>query len=255
MTTCQFDLSAMQAAFGDALFGDSPNAALEWIVDDDGLAKDRLLIYRRNAQASLLECVRHRFPRTRTILGGTAFDDLALAFVRLHPPVDEALIHYGIGFAEFLDLKRRETGAHSEIARWTPDLAKLELYWHESYHACDQESLEAVGLSGRDPSRLDSLKFEMHPTLRTLSSEFDLLQTWEDSVLSPMPKSCLLLVVRRDKLPRVYRLEGSIKEVFSCLASGGTSGQAFELAADAHEFSRGLAMLLSWGVFAGIDSP
>ena len=245
------ELSQMQAAFGEALFGDSPAAALRWISDDDGLAKNRLLIYRRNAQTSLLECVRRRYPRVRTSLGAAAFDEIARDFVCSHPPVDEALINYGAGFSELLDRRRLEDGARSKIAPWLPDLAKLELYWHESYHAGDQASLGAGDLSAYDPSRLGSLSFETHPTLRTLSSQYDLLQAWENGAQSPARKSCVLLVVRPDETPMLYRLEGGFEKVFSCLASGGTSAQAFEKAEKAADFSRWLAMLLSWGVFSG----
>ncbi len=245
------DLSAMQAAFGEALFGESPAAALHWISDDDGLAKNRLLIYRRNAQTSLLECMKRRYPRVRTLLGDAIFDEIARGFVCSHPPVDEALINYGSGFSEFLDGRRLEDGARSNIAPWLPDLAKLELYWHESYHARDQASLGAGDISGHDLSELGSLRFEMHPSLRTLSSEYDLLRAWENSAQSPAPKSCVLLVVRPDKLPKLYRLEDGFKGVFSCLASGGTAARAFELAERASEFSHWLAMLLSWGVFSG----
>ena len=242
----QTDLAEMQTAFGEALFGDSPKAALHWISDDDGLAKNRLLIYRKNAQTSLLECMRRRYPRVRTSLGGADFDEIARDFVCSHPPVDEALINYGAGFSEFLDRSRLEEGARSKIAPWLPDLAKLELYWHQSYHARDQASLGAADLAGYDPSRLGSLCFETHPTLRTLSSQYDLLQAWENRAQSPARKPCVLLVVRPDETPMLYRLEGDFEKVFSCLASGGTSAQAFELATNASEFSRWLAMLLSW---------
>lgn len=247
----QSNLLEMQAAFGEALFGDSPEAALGWISNDDGLARNRLLIYRRNAQTSLLECMKRRYPRIRTSLGGATFDELALAFVRSHPPTDEALINYGAGFSEFLDRRPEEDRWRGKIVPWVPDLAKLELYWHESYHARDQESLGAADLIHDDPSKLESLSFELHATLRRLSSGYDLLQVWENSAQPPTPKPCVLLVVRREKLPRVYRLEGDFERFFTCLASGGTCGQAFELAAHASEFSGWLAMLLSWGVFSG----
>ena len=248
----QSDLSQMQSAFGEALFGDSPAAVLHWVSNDDGLAKERLLIYRKNAQTSLLECMRRRYPRVRASLGGAAFDEIARDFVCSHPPDDEALINYGAGFSEFLDRSRLEEGARSKIALWLPDLAKLELYWHESYHAGDEASLGAGDLSAYDPSQLGSLSFEMHPTLRTLSSQYDLLQAWENGAQSPARKSCLLLVVRPDETPMLYRLEGGFEKVFTCLASGGTAAQAFEMAENASEFSRWLAMLLSWGVFSGI---
>lgn len=251
MPTPQSDLLTMQAAFGTALFGDSPEAALQWIADDDGFAKDRLFIHRKNAQTSLLECMRHRYSRVRSRLGDATFDEFALEFMRLRPPVDEVLINYGAGFSEYLCRRRQADGAQSAIARWLPDLAKLELYWHESYHARDQVSLGAADVSGYNSSELDSIRFETHPSLRSLASEHDLLQVWENSARSPATKSCVLLVVRPDKLPSVYRLEDGFKKVFSCLALGGTTGEAFELAANASEFSRWLARLLSWGVFSG----
>lgn len=253
MSLPQSDLAQMQAAFGEALFGDSPEAALRWIDNEDGLAKNRLLVYRRNAQTSLLECLKRRYPRVCSWLGSADFDALARAFVRSHPPDDEVLINYGAGFSEFLDRRSKEGGVGSKIAPWMPDLAKLELYWHESFHARAQASLGAAHLADHDPSRLGSLRFEMHPTLRSLSSEYDLLQAWEGSAQSPARKSCVLLVVRPDETPMLYRLEAGIAKVFSCLASGGTCTQAFELATNASEFSRLLAMLLSWGVFSGFD--
>ena len=152
-------------------FGESPQAALQWIEGGDGLAKERLFVYRRNCLSSLIDCLKGRYPRIREALGGARFDALAQEFVLAHPPDDEVLIHYGVGFAELLG---------AGVAPWLADLALLELYWHQSYHERDLPPLAASALSEVPPEKLDSLAFECHPTVRSLASEWDLLVPWED---------------------------------------------------------------------------
>ncbi len=246
------ELRALQADMAKALLGESPKAALPWIADEDGLARHRLFVYRKNVQASLLECLQRRYARVRVALGGTHFDELALSFARQHPPVDVAMIHYGAGFAGFLARQpaREPPAPGRSIPLWLPELATLELYWHESFHAQDQMPLKASELSGLQPEELSQLRLTSHTSLRSLVSNFDLLAAWEAPSMPPPAKACLLLVVRPHTSPALYRLEGAFAQVFTCLASGGTSTEALELAPSASDFSYWLAKLLSWGVFA-----
>ena len=239
------NLALMQEAFGEALLGESPQAALQWIEGDDGLAKERLFVYRRNCLSSLIDCLKGRYPRIREALGGARFDALAQEFVLAHPPDDEALIHYGVGFAELLG---------AGVAPWLPDLALLELYWHQSCHERDMPALAASALAEVPPGNLDSLAFECHPTVRSLESEWDLLVPWENPLEKAPRLACDLLVVRGGKAPSLYRLESGFRDFFRSLRDGASTARAFELASSEEEFSRWLAALLSWGVFSRFRS-
>ena len=241
------DLVQMQRAFAAALIGESPLAAMDWIENEDGLARERLFVYRRNALSSLVECLGGRYSRVRSALGQETFDALARRFVVGHPPTDEALLHYGSGFATFL----RAAPLPERIAAWLPDLALLEAYWHESYHERDATALKASAVSQVPPEKLDTIRFQTHPTLRSLSSRFDLLRLWKEPLAEAVPLDCEIFVVRRHMKPEVYQLESGFAHFFRSLNQGETTAGAFELAADAAEFSRWLAKLLSWGVFSG----
>ena len=235
------NLALMQEAFGEALLGESPQAALQWIEGGDGLAKERLFVYRRNCLSSLIDCLKGRYPRIREALGGARFDALAQEFVLAHPPDDEALSHYGVGFAELL---------RAGVEPWLADLALLELYWHQSYHERDMPPLAAAALSEVPPEKLDSLAFECHPTVRSLASEWDLLVPWEHPLEKAPRLACDLLVVRVGNAPSLYRLESRFRDFFRSLRDGVSTARAFELASGEKEFSQWLATLLSWGVFS-----
>ena len=250
-TMPESELARMQRAFGEALFGDSPEAALILLQNDDGAARDQLFVHRRNAQSSLLECLRRRYRRVAEVLGPDQFEALSLEFVRQHPPTDEALIYYGAGFAECL-----QEHADGAGPAWLPSLARLELGWHESYHERDATSVNAEELSQMDASRLGAIGFECHPTLRTFASDYDLLDVWDDPSRTPTPNptttACLMLVIRQNETPRLYRLQGFIRAIFECLASGGCAADAFLLSPNEDDFTQALAKLLSMGVFSRV---
>lgn len=238
-------LAAMQRDFGASLLGDSPDAALKWVHGDDGLARDRLFIYRRNVQTSLLECLQRRFSRVATALGSDQFDSLALGFIREHPPTDEALVNYGAGFPEFLQGPQA-----GRIERWLTSLAKLELCWHQSYHERDDERMTKDALSEINPSHLGVIRFQCHHTLRAFSSDHDLLTCWEDATCAPAEDACLMLIIREAYTPNIYRLQGAFRTMFECLQAGGTAADAFSTAENDTEFTSALAKLVSMGVFS-----
>ncbi len=240
-------LAAMQRDFGASLLGDSPDAALKWVQGDDGLARDRLFIYRRNVQTSLLECLQRRFSRVAAALGSAQFDSSALRFIREHPPTDEALVNYGGGFPEFLQGSRA-----GRIERWLPSLAKLELFWHQSYHERDDTSRRKDALSEIDPSRLSAIRFQCHRTLRAFPSDYDLLACWEDAACEPAEDACLMLIIREAYTPNIYRLQGAVRTMFECLHAGGTAADAFSTAENDAEFTSALAKLVSMGVFSRV---
>ena len=240
------DLGHMQHAFAEALIGDSPHAAMHWVENEDGLARERLFVYRRNAFSSLIECLAGRYSRVRRILGPGEFDALARNYVISHPPTDAALLHYGSGFPEFL----RAAATQEGMLPWLADLALLEAYWHESYHERDALVLDAAAVSEVPPQKLSHIAFEPHPTLRSLSSNFDLLRLWQEPLGQALRLDCEILVIRRDMKPEVYRLESGFADFFRSLSQGETTACAFELAKDAGEFSGWLARLVAWGVFS-----
>ena len=238
-------LDKLQRDFGEALLGDSPDAALEWVVSDDRFAKDRLFIYRRNVQSSLLECLQRRFSRVATALGGAEFDRLALRFVREYPPDDEALVNYGRGFPAYLE--GLDVGC---IDAWLPSLAQLELYCHECVHERDDEPVTNDALSEISDSSLSTLRLQCQRALRAFSSDYNLLGVWEDRGRAPTEEACLMLIVREAYSPKLYCLQGGIRSIFECLQSGGTAAEAFATVANESEFTHALAKLVSMGVFS-----
>ncbi len=241
------ELADLQRDFGEALLGDSPEAALKWVQGDDGLAKDRLFIYRRNVQSSLLECLKRRFSRVAVALGDAEFDRLALNFAREHPPTDEALVNYGAGFPEYLQALDTDL-----IERWLPSLARLELHWHQSFHERDDASLANDALSKISASHLSAIRFRCHRTLRAFASDYNLLDTWQDATHAPAKDACLVLIVRQAHSPKLYRLQGAIRAIFECLQAGGTPADAFAACENQAEFTSALAKLVSMGVFSRV---
>src|SRR5579875_2919948 len=84
-------------------------------------ASERIAIYANAYFYRLLDCLRDDFPATAAVVGASAFEELARAYLRRYRPTEPSIFHVGRYFANFL-------AEHPLLARWPflSELARLE---------------------------------------------------------------------------------------------------------------------------------
>jgi len=151
------------------------------VIDPAGRpATRRFNVYRNNVAASLTEALEIGFPVLVKLLGAETFKQLALIFLRAHPPTSRQLSQYGAALPEFL-----EGFKPLENLPYLADTARLELALRASYHAADAAPLEAQGL---DPEALMALKPRLAPATILVASPHPILSIWRFNTEPGAPK-------------------------------------------------------------------
>jgi hypothetical protein len=130
-------------------------------IDRPIAAPSPLRVYRNTVLLGALDALTASFPVTRMILGDEAFETLALAFARRHPPEAPILALYGSAFPEWL--------SHQPIAReleYIADVARCEELRNAAMNAADAPALTTDALTAFDPEQLLTLKLRAHPATR-----------------------------------------------------------------------------------------
>jgi hypothetical protein len=83
------------------------------------------------------------------------------------------MVYFGADFPEFL-----LTFEHTAMLAYLADVARVELAWHQSYHAEDARALSATDFSALHPEQLSLAKLVLHPSVRLLESSYPVLQIW-----------------------------------------------------------------------------
>jgi putative DNA-binding protein len=163
------------------------------LVDPKGRpAAKRFDVYRNNVAASLSEVLEIGFPVLVKLLGAQTFKQLALIYLRAHPPKSRAISQYGAEMPAFL-----ETFKPLEKLPYLADTARLELAIRASYHAADAEPLTAEGL---DPEALMALAPRLAPATILLASPHPILSIWrfntEPDAAKPQPGPEAVMISR-----------------------------------------------------------
>lgn len=252
---------SLQSQFAESLLAEMPACPpglRTWNGSDPGR---RHAVYRNNVMVSLIDALADTCPVTRTMVGEEFFRAMAARFARAHPPRSPVMARYGEGFAEFIE--------GFEPARELPylaDLARLELLRVEAYHAADAAPLatEEIGRLLGDPDKLPQTRFELHPSLRTLNSQYAVVSLWAahqggeiDAALARIDPAAAesALVIRPVLEVDVYRVDVGTAILATQLQQGFILADAVDraLAAEAgFDFSTAMALLLRIGAVTGI---
>lgn len=130
-------------------------------LDQPMPAATPMRVYLNTVMLGAVEALAANFPVCAMIVGERAFEALALAFARRHPPAVPVLAHYGQGFGDWL----AEQPVSGEL-RYLADVARLEELFTGALHAADADALEPNMLEGFPPDRLLTLKLRLHPAAR-----------------------------------------------------------------------------------------
>jgi hypothetical protein len=138
-----------------------PHAASP-VADTRGFA-----VHRNNRAFGLIEAMRAQFPAVARLMGRNVFADVALAFIRQHPPRSPVMARIGPQFAEFI-----EDAGIAQAYRFLPDVARLEYAMAIAQHAADDPVLGIEALQRIEPHRLPDVCFSLHAAAFVVQSSF-----------------------------------------------------------------------------------
>lgn len=216
-------LPDLQAAFRSGTIG-GDSSAPETLTQAGMQNGHRFGVYRNNIFLSLAGVLEAAFPTIHKLVGDENFAVLANTFIGKHPPRQPQLYTYGDGFADFLE---GFEPAVSELP-FLPDLARVEWSVNEAYFAADGDALTAEHLSELPPEQYGLMQLQLHPSVRTLASEWPVWDLWGAETLpEPWPEEAHCVLVNRpmDKVD-VVLIAPSDFVFLSAVAGGATLGDA-----------------------------
>ena len=225
-------LRELQFAFSDALIhGVTPDALGQ--IKVRGLpGTARLGIYRNNVYITLTEALRGSFPVVERLVGADFFRHAAEHYVRAYPSLSGNLQDYGHRFPDFL----KRFPATSRLV-YLPDVARLEWYWQEVFHAqTDESEIDPRGLAEIPEDEHVRLGFVLNRAARLLHSPFPALRIWQanqdgaDGEVDLAEGECQVLLLQRDYQVELHPLSAGEYWLLQALAQGETLGTAFEIA-------------------------
>ncbi|WP_424942778.1 putative DNA-binding domain-containing protein [Aliiroseovarius crassostreae] len=207
-----------------------PNTpAPEGLVNPDGTqANKRFNVYRNNVAHSLATALAEGFPVLVKLLGEEFFRQMALVYLRIHPPASQLMMHYGAAMPQFL------VGFPGTVhLKYLPDVAKLELALRRAYHAGDGDAIDPADLTVLDQADLMDARLTLAPAVEVLRSDFPALSIWDYNMQggpSPVMAPEDILISRKGFDPIAQRLPQGGATFVNTLLKGSSFGTALGLA-------------------------
>ena len=210
----------------EVLYRDSTGLAAQ-VVENGRSAEQRLGVYRNNAREGFALALEAAFPVLLAAMGSKSFREFAWAYQRACPSPAGNLFHIGKRLADFLDEHVRGTGDEHLI-----DIARLEWAVQESLVAADQDTpLDLAALAAVPGDRHGELRFQLHPSVRLLRTEYGVFQLWEaHQARCPVVQAAKapenLLVRRLIAGVQLQRLSDSDAAWIEALSRGGSLAES-----------------------------
>ncbi len=245
--------------FAEALLDPDKNIPEGVIGPDKQPAPKRFSVYRNNVALSLREALEQTYPGVRKIVGTENFDILASVYFTRHPPQTPMMQAYGEMFPEFL--RDFEPLQHSPFL---VDLALVEKYWIDAYHASDKSVLDAAELGKIDAEQLIHTRFSPHPSSAVISSHYQLHDLFlsrdeegECEVSYEKADSAQAVLITRPLLNvLVNKLGPAETEFFNMIINNATLGESVERAMELDtdfDVSAVIALMLSTGTMCDLS--
>lgn len=153
-------------AFLEALYDPQTHVPPGLNHPQGGAAEARFAVYRNNVVYGLMQNLRDGFPLLHALLGDAAFDALAAAFARAHPPTDPLMFAYGAALPAFMT-------DHAELADvpYAVDVARLELAMREASHAAEHQPVPPEKLAAATSA---AMRLTLAPCLSVIASDWPL---------------------------------------------------------------------------------
>jgi len=186
----------------------------------------RIDAYRHAHAARLAAALRDNFDMLARALGDEAFDTLAQAYLRAHPPTQPSIRWFGHALADFMDSAEAPAG-HPALA----DLARMDWALRTAFDAADGPSIAAADLAGLPAGQWPGLRFDFHPSVALLPLQWAVEPAWhalrthegggEPELPEPVERPHTLLVWRRG-LGTLWR---SLDDVEAALLRAAMAGR------------------------------
>ncbi len=167
-------LAALQDGFQAYLLADAADPAFHTaIVSDNRLAAARrLMIYHDAYRLRLVEALSKAYPNLGKLLGDDLFDRVSRAFIAKKPSLYRNLREYGGELSQHLAAELPEHPIASELAafEWTLSLA---------FDAADESPIGIADLAAIPPESWGALRFDPHPSVRTLALTLNTVAVWK----------------------------------------------------------------------------
>ena len=165
----------------------------------------------------------------------------------VEPPKSPLLIHYGEGFAAFID-----GFAPAASLPYLADVARLEYARGRAYHAADAEPVSRDAFAALAEGEIGNVRVSLHPSVTIISSAYPILSIWqvnqeETPHSSPEWRAEAALVARPYLEVETWRLGPGVDCFLLALRGGATVAEAVAAASAASEEFRasdGLAVLI-----------
>lgn len=197
----------------------------------EGAPDTRFKVYRNNVVKGAADTLGEAYPVIRRLVGEQFFQGMARSFWAAHPSPGRTLTLYGEEFADFIEL--------FEPARplvYLADVARIERAWLEAHHSSDEAPLKLADVKGRPPDELAAMAPGLHPSVRTLASDFPAFSIWrtnrEDETVRKISLEAggEMTLVHRPQMEVHYRRLTPADALF---ISRIEAGQSFETASNA----------------------
>jgi hypothetical protein len=170
-------LHELQTGVMDALLH-GPRAATTMLVDaPERAALARLNVYGNTVRGNFVDALRSTYPAVHRLVADDYFRQAAAGFQLEHPSPSGDLRHAGRLFSTYL-AKLHEHDRYAYLA----DVARLEWLVQDSQLAAEQAPLSFEKMAGVAASAYDTLRFDLHPTLRLFESRYPARRIWAASV-------------------------------------------------------------------------
>lgn len=133
----------------------------------------RFAVHRTTVMVTLIDALATAFPVVRALVGEEFFRAAARLYITADPPRSPVLARYGDGFGDFLS-----TFPPAAELPYLPDMARLERFMVDAYHAADAVPADRALLARLDPQQAAELALARHPAARMLRSPWPVLTLW-----------------------------------------------------------------------------
>lgn len=133
----------------------------------------RLHIYSHAYRSRLGEALKENYPVLARVLGDDDFAVLANAFLDAYPSHTPSIRWFGARLTEFI-AQHPDLLPHPSLA----DLIRMEWALNTAFDAADADPLKVDALLALDPETWPTLRFEVHPSVRLLASDWNVEPLW-----------------------------------------------------------------------------
>jgi len=166
-------LRELQRRFAMALLDGDAEAVAPFIRGAGLEPARRVAIYRNNCRETFLATLAAAYPVLKQLVGDDYFRQLVREYQERYPSRSGNLQHLGAALAGFLDRRFARTPFD-----YFTDVARLEWAYQEILVAAEHAPLDITRLGCVAESNWPELRFQLHPAVRLVRSDFPVLSIW-----------------------------------------------------------------------------